>query len=240
MAAVRRVVIGVGGVADSSTAATGAIMALGERARQIQNFVSQIGGIADQTNLLALNAAIEAARAGEAGRGFAVVAEEVRKLAEDSNIAAKNIEDLANTITNDLDTIVNAAQENANASTEARMLSTETETAIDRMIGFLREISVATQDLAAVSEQQAASSEEIAETIHGMTSKVGRMAESGENIRTGVSEVSSAAERVARGAENLAGLAGELQNDLSFFNVGSGKKGSGASSRERRVKALAG
>ncbi|MDL2263125.1 methyl-accepting chemotaxis protein [Synergistaceae bacterium OttesenSCG-928-I11] len=219
MEAVRQVVRGVGGVAESSTAATSAVMALGERARQIQSFVSQIGGIADQTNLLALNAAIEAARAGEAGRGFAVVAEEVRKLAEDSNVAAKNIEELANTITGDLDMIVDASQSNAKESTAAQELSANTEAAISRMIGFLHEISASTQDLAAVSEQQAASSEEIAETIQNMATKIGRTAEAGENIRTSVTEVAAAAERVAQGAESLSSLSGDLQEELSFFQL---------------------
>jgi methyl-accepting chemotaxis protein len=58
------------------------VVSLGEKTKQIAEFISIITGIADQTNLLALNAAIEAVRAGDAGRGFAVVAEEVRKLAK--------------------------------------------------------------------------------------------------------------------------------------------------------------
>jgi methyl-accepting chemotaxis protein len=60
----------------------------------ISELTEKISGIANQTNLLALNAAIEAARAGEHGKGFAVVAEEVRKLAEDSTVTARNIQDL--------------------------------------------------------------------------------------------------------------------------------------------------
>ena len=64
---------------------------LGERSKEIGQIVNTISGIAGQTNLLALNAAIEAARAGEQGRGFAVVAEEVRKLAEQSEMAPNKL-----------------------------------------------------------------------------------------------------------------------------------------------------
>jgi methyl-accepting chemotaxis protein len=220
MNSVKSVVEAISRVADSSAAATSAIMELGNRARQIQNFVAQIGGIADQTNLLALNAAIEAARAGDAGRGFAVVAEEVRKLAEDSNVAAKNIADLASQITGDLDNIVGYAQQNASDSSSAKGLSNETENSISNMISFLHDIAAATQDLAAVSEEQAASSEEIAEAVQGMASKINDAAGAGGHIRDSVGEVSTAAERVAKGSEILAGLASDLQTELAFFNSG--------------------
>jgi methyl-accepting chemotaxis protein len=181
--------------------------------------VEQIGGIADQTNLLALNAAIEAARAGEAGRGFAVVAEEVRKLAEDSNIAAKSIAELAGTITGDLDVLVNMSLENAKESENAKVLSHETEEIIGSMISYMREISSATQDLAAVSEEQAASSEEIADAVRNIADGVHRTSDAGENIRLGIGGVASAAERMAVGAENLSKLAVNLQGLLAFFKM---------------------
>jgi methyl-accepting chemotaxis protein len=236
--AVKRVVEGISEVAESSTATTTAVLELGNRARQIQGFVSQIGGIADQTNLLALNAAIEAARAGDAGRGFAVVAEEVRKLAEDSNVAAKNIADLASKITGDLDSIVNFSKANAEKSSKAKELSANTESAINTMIDYLREIASSTQDLAAVAQEQAASSEEIAETIQNMSVKIGDTARAGDNIRTSVAEVAAAAERVAQGAEGLTSLSGDLQEELAFFTLAG--EGEYSPSRSDRLRALPG
>ncbi|MDR3254954.1 MAG: methyl-accepting chemotaxis protein [Synergistaceae bacterium] len=234
--ALKRVADGISDVAESSSSTTSAVLELGNRARQIQGFVSQIGGIADQTNLLALNAAIEAARAGEAGRGFAVVAEEVRKLAENSNVAAGSIAELASAIAGDLDTIVNFSQENVDKSTKAKALSAETESAINSMIDYLKDIASSTQDLAAVAQQQAASSEEIAETIQQMSLKIGDTANTGENIRTSAAEVASAAERVAQGAEGLATLSVELRGELAFFRLAN--QGEYNPTRADRLRAL--
>lgn len=85
-------------IEDKTNATASVIGELEGRSKQIGQIVEVISNIAAQTNLLALNAAIEAARAGEAGRGFAVVAEEVRKLAEQSQEAAKQITELINDV----------------------------------------------------------------------------------------------------------------------------------------------
>jgi methyl-accepting chemotaxis protein len=222
MSAVQSAVSGIEGVAKNASEAAQSVQELGERTRQIQNFVEQIGGIADQTNLLALNAAIEAARAGDAGRGFAVVAEEVRKLAGDSNVAAKNIAELATTITGELEHVVKISLDNAKASQAAKELSSKTKDTLGSMISHLKNIADSTQDLASVSEEQAASSEEIAEAVQNITSKVANTAEAGDNIRAGVTEVTAAAERIARGAEDLTNLAFDLREHLGFFKMEEG------------------
>jgi methyl-accepting chemotaxis protein len=219
MSAVRHVVKDIEVVAKDASEAVLSVQELSSRTRQIQSFVAQIGGIADQTNLLALNAAIEAARAGDAGRGFAVVAEEVRKLAEDSNSAAKNIATLAETITGDLEKVVTVSQGNAKASEEARDLSSKTEGLIDNMINYLKDIAGGTQDLAAVSEEQAASSEEIATSVQNIAERVTVVASASDNIRGSVADVASSAEQMAQDAENLAKLASDMEAMLGSFRL---------------------
>ena len=79
------------------------IINLGERSKETGRIIEIITNITEQTNLLALNAAIESARAGEHGKGFAVVSDEIRKLAEKSASAAKDISNIINQIQNDTD-----------------------------------------------------------------------------------------------------------------------------------------
>ncbi len=217
--AVRRMVSSIDGIAHDAQESAGAVKVLGERARQIQSFVSQIGGIADQTNLLALNAAIEAARAGEAGRGFAVVAEEVRKLAEESNVAARSIADLAGAITKDLDEVLTASHKNAEESQGSSVLAKDTEAKIRKMIEALRAIAGSTQDLAAVSEEQAASSEEIASSVQDMSQKVATGANAAAAAKQDMEEVAHAAEKVAENAEELTHLASDLNGLVAIFRT---------------------
>ena len=217
--AVKGTVTNINGVTVEIEGSARAVSELADKAAQIGKIVAVISGIADQTNLLALNAAIEAARAGEHGRGFAVVAEEVRKLAEESNGAARNIADLAGSIASDLFSVKEGAVRNQEGARQVLDQSRDVVEKIGLILETLDRIAASTQDVAAVSQEQASSSEEIASAIQDMANKVNDSNAMAGNVRDQMAEVVQAAERVALGGEGLARISGELQRRVSAFRL---------------------
>ena len=183
---------------------------LGAQAEGIGQIMNVISDIADQTNLLALNAAIEAARAGEAGRGFAVVADEVRKLAEKTMTATKEVGDAITGIQQGTRTNIGNVERAVRTIGEATALATRSGESLAQIVTMVDSAADQVRSIAAASEQQSAASEEINRSI--------------EEVSTISSETSQAMNQAAQAVSQLAQQAVVLQGLIE------GMQGGGSSS----------
>jgi methyl-accepting chemotaxis protein len=172
---------------------------LEQRTGKVSQITRVITDIADQTNLLALNAAIEAARAGEQGRGFAVVAEEVRKLAEQSAGAAKEISQIVAEIGRGMQAV--------SSSTDA------TATAVAQGVETARQAGDAFKEIVKAVRENIEMIEKIAQGSKQTSSATQNLAASVEEVSSAMEELTSASQELARQADELGALVSRFRLD---------------------------
>jgi len=221
---------------------------LGARSEEIGKIVATIDDIAAQTNLLALNAAIEAARAGEQGRGFAVVADEVRKLAERSSGATKEIATLVGGIQMRLREAVSAMQEGGKDIEVGYKLAADAGVALDDILARsqnvgkqVEQISKASRELqglssgmvetidrinriveqnAAATQQMTDSSSKVATAIEVTADAAQDNSAASQEVSASVEEMSAQVEEVLAASQSLTETADDLERTMALFRTG--------------------
>lgn len=191
---------------ESTTRQTSEVIkALGRRSEEVDSIINMIEDIANQTNLLALNAAIEAARAGEHGRGFAVVADEVRKLAEKTTGATKEIGETMNMIQTDTESALVSMEKEINAVGEGVKHARDAESTLNMIVTRMEEAASLIQQIALASEQQSTAADQISGDI--------------ENVAKVNKDTSIYALQVSEISKVVGNLAITIQQDIEQFRV---------------------
>ncbi|KAF0221382.1 MAG: methyl-accepting chemotaxis sensory [Geobacteraceae bacterium] len=172
------------------------MLQLGDNSQKIGGIVEIIDEISDQTNLLALNAAIEAAGAGEAGKRFAIVAQEVKRLAERTVDATKQIKGLIEQIQKATNSTIIVTEEGTKAVDSASSLVDQVQQSFGKIIGMVEETARAAKEITLSTQQQTSACEQMAETMAEVRDVAQQVAGSARETERAVSEIMEQTEKL--------------------------------------------
>lgn len=195
------------------------VQGLGVKSDEIGQIVGLIRAIAEQTNLLALNAAIEAARAGEHGRGFAVVADEVRKLAEQSANAAKDIHSRIGSIQNEVKEAIVSMQGSTKEVALGIGLAEKSSESYAEIAKMISEVSAQTEEITAIFQQMNASSQQMEGRVRDVETLSTEASERAQTVAAAAEEQNASMEEITSSADVLSGLSGELKQLVQQFKI---------------------
>ncbi len=207
---VARTIESMNGISRTASESSVIISNLGSRSHEIGNIINVIDDIADQTNLLALNAAIEAARAGEQGRGFAVVADEVRKLAEKTMKATKEIGEMISAMQTETGRAISSMESEVSAVNAGARLAGEAGDALKNIIDRVSVVTSMVHNITTALEEQSAATEQIGGDI--------------ESVSGVIAETSKSAQQIAVASNEIARLAAGLKQNVEIFRIQRAKK----------------
>lgn len=186
---------------------------------KIEDMAKTVSAIADQTNLLALNAAIEAARAGEAGKGFAVVAAEVRKLAEQSNVATSHIFDTASLIKKGIAEVADAVQKGVGIAESQQLSMNMTTGSFKNIENKMGQISKELTDLLTGIQTSKELGGRVLQNAESISAVVEQTAAGSEEITASTNEQLIAFSKMSEKVTELRHLTDDLNKTVGLFKL---------------------
>ena len=184
---------------------------------RINEMVSLITGIASQTNLLSLNASIEAARAGEAGRGFAVVAEEIKALAEQSDVSANQIKVIVSEIGESSTKCVEQAQKVTDIISEERELLNVTKEKFSKLDSNINGSVTEIASVSGITEQLETIKETLLNSVSDLSAISEETSATNEEVAAAVNNVATNIGTVSSNTDTMNGLSSDLENAVAYF-----------------------
>lgn len=191
-----------------------------ESALKIKEATNLIAEIAAETNLLSLNATIEAARAGEQGRGFAVVAAQIKKLAEQSNESAKQIEIIINSLIGDSQKAVTIMEEVKGIVSEQNESVEKAESIFGTIIKEIEQSIQGVNSIVGHTDNMDTARVSVVDSVQNLTAVAEESAASTEVTAVSVEQVSTTVSEISGSAAQLKEIAAGLEGTLAMFQIG--------------------